>query len=182
MDLFKAVVGRLNPVTRKALEEAAALCVAQTHYNIEVEHFLTKLLDTTDSDFSVILKQFGVDRSRLAKELSIALDKMKRGNSRGPGYTPTLVEMLSKAWTIGSLEYGAGQIRSGFCVLALLADESLARITREISKELQKIDAESLRKQLPAIMEDSFEYTVDSAGTSSPAAAPGAPGAARPGG
>jgi type VI secretion system protein VasG len=179
MDLFKAVVGRLNPVTRKALEEAAALCVAQTHYNIEVEHFLTKLLDTTDSDFSVILKQFGVERSRLAKELSIGLDKMKRGNSRGPGYTPTLVEMLSKAWTIGSLEYGAGQIRSGFCVLALLADESLARITREISKELQKIEPESLRKQLPAIMEDSFEYTAEPAGT---AAAPGAPGAARPGG
>ena len=179
MDLFKSVVARLNSTTRKALEEAAAQCVAQTHYNIEVEHFLGKLLDSDDSDVSLIVKQFEVDRSRLAKDLSLALDKMKRGNSRGPGYTPTLVDLLSKAWTMGSLEYGAAQIRSGFCLLALVGDESLGRIAREISRELQKIDAEALRKQLPAIMEDSFEYTAAPAGA---AAAPGAPGQARPGG
>jgi type VI secretion system protein VasG len=180
MDLFRAVVGRLNSTTRKALEDAAGLCVSQTHYNIEIEHFLVKLLEESDSDFALILKQFGVDRSRLSKDLSSAVDKLKRGNSRGPGYTPTLVTMLSEAWTIGSLEYAAGQIRSGFCVLALLGKDDLARVAREISRELDKIDPEALRKQLTAIMADSFEYSEEA--TSASASAPGTPGAARPGG
>ena len=29
--------------------------------------------------------------------------------------------MLTEAWTIGSIDYGAGQIRSGFAILALVA-------------------------------------------------------------
>jgi type VI secretion system protein VasG len=163
MDLFKSVVGRLNSTTRKALEDAAALCVAQTHYNIEVEHFLAKLMDVQDSDFAVIVKQFGVDRSRLAADIGGSLDKLKRGNARGPGYTPTLVKMLSEAWTIGSLAYGAAQIRSGCCILAMVDDEELSRIAREISRELLKIEPEALRKQMPALLADSHEYVQSAA-------------------
>jgi type VI secretion system protein VasG len=172
MDLFKSVIGRLNQTTRKALEDAATLCVAQTHYNIEVEHFLAKLMESTDSDAALILKHAGVDHSRLAKELSVAMDKLGRGNSRAPGWTPMLVKTLTEAWTIGSLEYRSGQIRSGFCVLALVADEQLARMTREISRELQKLEPEALRKTLPAVMEESREYSEE------PAPADGAGGAA----
>ena len=47
------------------LEAAAGFCLARTHYDIELEHFLLKLLDVTDSDLPRILKQFGVDKSRL---------------------------------------------------------------------------------------------------------------------
>jgi type VI secretion system protein VasG len=180
MDTFRAVVGRLNATTRKALEDAAALCVAQTHYNMEVEHLLAKLLDATDSDFAVVLKQFGVDRSRLASDIAANLDKLKRGNARGPGYTPALVKLLTQAWTLGSLEYGLGQIRSGCCILALVDDEELSRVAREISRELLKIEPESLRKQMPAIMADSHERASAAASGSSGAGA--APGMPKPGG
>ena len=54
--------------------------------------------------------------------------------------------MLSEAWTIGSLDYGATQVRTGHTIIALLANEELARLTREISKELAKIPVETLKK------------------------------------
>ena len=60
---LKAIISKLNDTTRKVLEDAAGLCLARTHYNVEVEHFLVKLLDVPDCDFSRILKQFGVDMS-----------------------------------------------------------------------------------------------------------------------
>ena len=56
---LKAIISKLNDTTRTALEGAAGLCLARTHYDVEIEHFLMKLLDTTDSDFARILKQFG---------------------------------------------------------------------------------------------------------------------------
>jgi type VI secretion system protein VasG len=174
MDLMKPLVAKLNPTTRKAVEDGLGLCVAQTHYNLEVEHVLTKLLDSTDSDFFVILKQFGVDRSRLAKDLTAAVEGMKRGNSSRPFFSPTVLKMLSEAWSIGSLEFGGAQIRSGFIVMALVSDEDLSRIVRDVSKELQKIEPEALKKQLPAILEDSREYTVEPA-AAGPGGAPGAP-------
>lgn len=180
MDLMKPLVGRLNPTTRKALEDAVGLCVSQTHFNLEVEHFLSKLLEATDTDFAIIIKTFGVDRSRLAAEISASLERMKRGNARGPSYTPTLVKALSEAWTIGSLEFGGTQIRSGFVILALAASEELSRLMRDFSKEFQKIEPESLRKQLPAILEDSLEFVAQPAAAAA-AAAGGAPGS-KPGG
>jgi type VI secretion system protein VasG len=155
---LKAIVSRLNDATRTTLESAAGLCLARTHYDVEIEHFLLKLLDASDSDFARILKQFGVDKSRLAAELTRSLDKLKTGNARTPAFSPSLFRMLTEAWTIGSLEFGANQIRTGFVTLALVSDDELARILREVSREMQKIEPEALRKQLGAIMADSLEY------------------------
>ena len=62
---LKAIIEKLNETTRKVLEASAGLCVSRTHYDIEIEHFLLKALDATDNDLAAILKQFGVDRSRI---------------------------------------------------------------------------------------------------------------------
>jgi len=180
---LKAIVSKLNDTTRKALEDAAGLCLARTHYDVEIEHFLMKLMDATDSDFARILKQFGVDKSRLSAELSRSLDKLKTGNARTPSFSPSLHRMLTEGWTIGSLEFGGGQVRTGFTTLALVSDDELSRIVRDISKELQKIEPESLRKQLPAILEDSLEYAAQPAAAGvSGGGAPGAAGAPKVGG
>jgi len=168
---LKAIVNRLNDTTRKTVEDAAGLCLARTHYNIEIEHFLMKLLDVGESDFARIVKQFGVDKARLSGELSRSLDKMKTGNARTPAFSPALFKMLTEAWTFGSLEFNGTQVRTGFTILALVSDEELSRIAHEIGKELQKIEPDALRKILPAIMADSLEHTLEPA-----AAAAGAPG------
>jgi type VI secretion system protein VasG len=158
---LRSLIGKLNDTARGALEAAAGLCLSRTHYDVEIEHFLMKLLDTTDSDFLRILKQFDVDKARLAAELTRSLDKLKSGNARTPAFSPSLVKMLSEAWVAGSLEYGATHIRTGFTLLALTGEESLSRILRDVSRELQKIEPDALRKQFLAIVagsaEDAFE-------------------------
>ena len=179
---LKSIVSKLNDTTRTALEGAAGLCLARTHYDVEIEHFLMKLLDASDSDFARALKQFGVDKARLSAELTRSLDKLKTGNARTPSFSPSLFKMLTEAWSIGSLEYGAGQVRTGFALLALLTDEDLARIVREIGRELPKIEAEALKKQLPAIMEDSLERAAPLAASGGGSAAGGPSGMPKLGG
>ena len=56
---LKALIEKLNDTTRQALEAAAGLCVARTHYDIEIEHYLLKALDGTDNDIAAILKHYG---------------------------------------------------------------------------------------------------------------------------
>jgi type VI secretion system protein VasG len=156
---LKSLIGKLNDTTRGALEAAAGLCLSRTHYDVEVEHFLMKLLDATGSDAVKIFHQFSVDTSRLQKELERSLDKLKSGNARTPAISPSVLKMLTEAWTTGSLEYGATQIRSGHVLLALLGNDELARIARDIGKELQKIQPELLRKDFLAIVEGTQEDT-----------------------
>jgi type VI secretion system protein VasG len=154
---LRALIGKLNHETRSAVEAAAGLCLSRTHYDVEIEHYMMKVLDTSDGDAAAIFKQFGVDRSRLAAELTRSLDRLKSGNARTPALSPTLVKMLAEAWTIGSLDYGARQVRTGHTILALVTNEELGRLLRDVSKEMQKIPAETLRKDFAAFVEKSAE-------------------------
>src|SRR5258708_9861558 len=148
---LKGLIGKLNDSTRSALEAAAGFCRTGRHYEIEIEDFLMKLLEVTDSDLQHIIKRFAVNNSHLAGDLTISLDKLKTGNARTPVFSPSLVQMLSEAWTIGSLDFGAAQVRSGFCILAIAASADLARLMREVSREFQKISEETLRQNFWAI-------------------------------
>src|SRR5208283_444537 len=101
---LKGLIGKLNDTTRNALEAAAGFCLARTHYDIEIEHFLSKLLEMTDTDLHRILRQFGVNKSHLSGDLTRSLDKLKNGNARTPVFSPFLVQTLSDSWTIGSID------------------------------------------------------------------------------
>src|SRR5689334_3750421 len=154
---LRALIAKLNATTRGAVEAAAGLCLARTHYDVEVEHYLVKLLDNTDSDIAFILRQYAIDRSRLASDLAKSLDHLKSGNARTPAFSPHLARMLTEAWTIGSVDYGATQVRTGHTIIALLVDEDLSRMVKEISREFTKIPLESLRKDFSAITAQSGE-------------------------
>jgi type VI secretion system protein VasG len=177
---LKSLIGKLNDSTRGTLEAAAGLCLARTHYDIEVEHYLTKLLDSTDNDGAAIFKHFEIDTSRLSGELARALDKLKAGNARTPALSPTLMRMLVEAWTLGSIDFNAAQVRTGFTILALATNDELVRLMRDVSREFQKIQADALRKDFASIVGNSSE---EAQAAVAAAAAPGAPsGAPRPGG
>jgi len=179
-NILKSVVAKLNNTMRGTLEDAAGLCLARTHYDVEIEHFLTKLLEASGTDFAGIVQHFGVDKARLAGELARSLDKLKSGNARSPAFSPSLFRMLREAWTLGSLEFGAGQVRSGTAILALVSDDELSRLVQDASKEFRKIEPEALRKILPAILADSREYTAEA--DAAPASGAGSAGGAKPGG
>jgi type VI secretion system protein VasG len=174
---LKSLIGKLNDPTRSALEAAAGLCLSRTHYDIEVEHYLLKLLDAADTDLARILYRFSVDKSRLTAELTRSLDKLKSGNARTPAISPTVVKMFTEAWTVGSLNYGAAQIRSGFTVLALGTDEELVRLISEVSREFRKVEGDVLRKEFTSIVAGSREDAATAA-AAAPGEAAGAPRAA----
>src|SRR5688572_2340697 len=175
---LKSLIARLNNETRAALEAAAGLCLSRTHYDVELEHYLLKLLDKTDGDFAYIAKQYGIDRSRLATELNRSLDKLKSGNARTPSISPMIARMFTEAWTLGSLEYGASKVRSGHTILALVSNDELGRIVRDVSKEMQKIPAEALKKDFFAIVVPSAEEAGAMVGAAATPSIGGAPGAA----
>src|SRR5258707_11949254 len=81
---LKTLVGKLNPVCKRALEAAAGLCLSRTNYNVEIEHYLLKLLEAGESDLPRILKHYEVDPGVTQRELTRTLDKLKTGNARAP--------------------------------------------------------------------------------------------------
>ncbi|MFL5581384.1 MAG: type VI secretion system ATPase TssH, partial [Gemmatimonadaceae bacterium] len=176
---LRALVGKLNHSTRSAVEAAAGLCLSRTHYDVEIEHFLTKLLDQTDGDAARIFHRFGVDRSRLSAQLGRAMDGFKTGNARNPALSPSLVQALREAWAVGSVDYGATQVRTGHVIVALKTAPELSRLVDGLGSEWDKIEAEALRKEFADVVAESSEEA--QAHAAAAAAAPGGV-APRPGG
>jgi type VI secretion system protein VasG len=154
---LKSLIAKLNSQARHTLEAAAGLCLARTHYDVEIEHYLMKALDATDGDCALILKHFGVDRSRLAADLARALDKLKSGNARTPSLSPHLVKMLTEAWTIGSIDYAETRARVGHALVALATNDELRRLVLDVSREFSKIVGDNLRKDFLDIVDASVE-------------------------
>lgn len=143
---LKSLVGRLNEPSRNALEGAAGLCLSRTHYNVEIEHWLLKLLEIPDSDLLALLEKFEIDLGKLHQELNKELERMKGGNTRAPALSPSIVDITKNAWMLASVEYGHPIATSAHILTALMLDDNLRRSTVAASGELKKIKPESLRE------------------------------------
>jgi type VI secretion system protein VasG len=176
---LRALIAKLDPATRNALEAAAGLCLSRTHYDVEVEHLVLKALDATDTDLALVLHHFGVERGRLGAELARSLDRLKTGNARTPSLSPALVRLLREAWTLASLEFGAARVRTGHVLLALLADEELGRLAHDVAPSLGRVSVEALRANLATLTAGSAEDAAGAPGEAGPGGAPlgAAPGA-----
>jgi len=169
---LRAIVGKLNNTTRVALEAAAGLCLSRTHYNIEWEHLVINLLDGRGNDFDAILSRFTIDRTLLRNGVERSLNGMKMGNTRTPAFSPSLMHALTGAWVYGSLELNAARIRSGFILVSLLAQEELAGMVHQVSPEMTKINAETLRRDFTNIVGPSIESAEEPAAAAETATPP----------
>ncbi len=148
---LKPLIGRLDDQCRRALEAAAGFTLSRSHYNVEVEHWMAKLLDIPGGDVGLILRHYEVDEGRLRADLNRAFDRMKTGNARAPGLAPEIVAAAKEAWLLASVEHGLSRVRSGHLLWALLADETLARHTRDMSGQFARIPPDALKRDLAAI-------------------------------
>jgi type VI secretion system protein VasG len=154
---WKSLIQRLNSPTREVLEAALQLSRARTNYDADLPHFLLKALEREDLDCPRIAKAFGINRPVLMGDLNHALDLMKRGSGSNPLLSPAVLHLFREAWLVGTLSFGAAEVRTGFTLLALVSDDELARYAREISREFQKINPEQFKKDFYAIVAGSAE-------------------------
>ena len=174
---LKSLIGKLNDTCRITLEQAAGLCLSQTHYEVDVEHFFLKLLDSPDTDLHKILRHFEINESRLRSDLTQAMENFKTGNSRNPALSPRIPKMIQDAWMIASVDYQATAVRSGHIVLGILSDDEMARMMINSSLTFKKISQEALAQNLRDLTAGSAEDKETSArqssgGSEQPGAAP----------
>ncbi len=154
---LKALIGKLNSTCRKSLESAAGLCMSQTNYEVDIEHFFLKLLDLSDTDIEKILRYFEINKDHLVADLTRTIEGFKTGNSRTPALSPRIPRMIQDAWMVASIDFKANRIRSGHIILSLLSNEQMARMLISSSREFEKISVETLKQSLLDIIAGSAE-------------------------
>ncbi len=152
-----ALIKTLNPTCLDTLDGAAALCFSRTNPTVEIEHWLTKLVEGPNTDLTRIFTFFEVDPARVLRDLTRVIDRFRTGNQRTPTLSLKIDELIRAAWVLTSVQYGASKVPLGALLLALLDDEELARLARDASRELAKVKVEVLQANLMKLVCGSAE-------------------------
>ena len=175
---LKTLIGKLNQTCRQAAERAASLCMAQGHYEVDLEHLFLALLEKPASDFSIVARRSGIESAVLEADLNAEIRGFKNGNTRTPVFSPHLPRLFEHAWLIASLDTQTTRIRSGHLLLALLTEPDLAQLARRGSRLFESFRLDELKHDYAALTAGSEEAGQSVALGDSPAGDAGQDGAA----
>ena len=178
------LIEKLNGTCNRALQAAAGLCLSKTHFHVEVEHWLVKLVEGAGNDLGPVLRHYQIDAARVKRELEAALGKFKTGNGRAPDLSFEILDLIREAWTLASLEYGAFRIRSAHLLAAALGERMLSMRIKASSPELGRLPEDRLVKELKEILPrvTTEENEQEAAAAATAGAAASGPSAAGPDG
>ena len=121
----RALIGKLSPVARKAVEKAASIAVSQRHFAIELEHVVLALMQEERSGVRSAFKKYGVSTEQLEGDILSRFESFDKGHSSAPSFSPNVVELIRKGWLLSSLEYGESQVTGIALLVALFKEESM---------------------------------------------------------
>ncbi len=155
-----ALFGKLNPLLYKAIEGATVFCKLRGNPYVELVHWLHQILSTNDSDMHRIVRHFDVDASKLAADLTKALDKLPRGATAISDLSEHIEMAVERAWVYGTLKYQDSQVRSAYIMVGIVKTMGLRNLLYGISKEFEKLGIDALSEKLPDIVKGSPEETL----------------------
>ncbi|MCU7921254.1 MAG: type VI secretion system ATPase TssH [Candidatus Thiodiazotropha sp. (ex Dulcina madagascariensis)] len=157
-----ALFGKLNSLGYKAIESATVFCKMRGNPYVELVHWLHQILQLQDSDLHRIIKQFNLDPSHLAKDITETLDSLPRGSTSISDLSSHVEEATERAWVYGTLMFSDAQVRTGYLIVGVLKTNSLRNALLRISDQFKKISVDTLTDRFAEVVEGSPEQALRS--------------------
>ena len=152
-----ALFGKLNSLAYKAIEGATVFCKLRGNPYVELVHWIQQILNTTDSDLHRIVRHFELDASRVAKDVTDALDRLPRGATSISDLSAHIENAVERGWVYATLMYGDQQVRTGYLIVGMLKTSGLRNSLFAISRQFEQIKLDTLTEDLARIVKGSPE-------------------------
>ncbi|MBN2574079.1 MAG: type VI secretion system ATPase TssH [Deltaproteobacteria bacterium] len=152
-----SLFGKLNSLAYKAIESATAFCKLRGNPYVELVHWWNQILQQQDSDLHHIIRHFEINPSRLAADMTAALDQLPRGATSISDLSPHIENSVERGWVYGTLLFGESQVRTGHLVVGILATPNLRHVLATMSSEFAKIKLDTLTDRFAQIVAKSPE-------------------------
>jgi len=120
-----SLFGKLNSFAYKAIEGATVFCKLRGNPYVELVHWLQQIVQSPDSDVHRIIRHFEIDSSRLAKDMTDALDRLPRGATSISDFSPHVESAVERGWIYATLMFGEPRVRTGHLNVGMLKTSSL---------------------------------------------------------
>ncbi|GLQ87415.1 type VI secretion system ATPase TssH [Dyella flagellata] len=152
-----ALFGKLNKLAYRGIESATVFCKLRGNPYVELVHWIHQILQLQDSDLHRIVKQFNLNPSNLARDVTDALDRLPRGSSTISDLSSDVEEAVERAWVFATLMFGEAQVRTGYLIFGVLRTRSLHNKLLNISQEFEKVKPETLAEKFAEVVSGSPE-------------------------
>ncbi len=174
VDLFS----KLDSLAYKAIESATVFCKLRGNPYVELSHWIQQILQTPDSDLHRIVRHFEIDASRLARDITDALDRLPRGATSISDLSSHVENAVERGWVYATLMFGESRVRTGHLVVGIMKTPSLRNALVAMSRQFEAIKPDVLTDDFARIVKGSAEETLMT--SEGPAAAPGEASSAMP--
>src|SRR5712692_505593 len=155
-----ALFGKLNTVGYKAIESATVFCKMRGNPYVELVHWVQQILQLQDSDLHRVIKQFNIDPSRLARDLTDSLDRLPRGSTSISDLSSHVEEAVERGWLYATLMFKESQVRTGHLVVGILKTPGLRNALLGISREFEKVKLDTLTDRFDEVTGGSPEQAL----------------------
>ena len=155
-----SLFGKLNTLAYKAIESATVFCKLRGNPYVELVHWFNQILQLPDSDLHHIVREFRIEPSRLARDMTAALDQLPRGATSISDLSSHMEEAVERGWVYGTLLFGESQVRTGHLVVGILKTPGLRNSLAAMSREFDKVKVEELSDRFNAIVKGSPEESM----------------------
>ena len=152
-----ALFGKLNQLAYKAIESATVFCKMRGNPYVELVHWLNQILQLQDSDLHRIVKQFDLNPSRLAQDMTEALDRLPRGSTSISDLSSHVEEAVERGWVYSTLLFGDSQVRTGYLIFGALKTPGLRNALYGISREFERVKLDTLGDRFDEVVGGSPE-------------------------
>jgi type VI secretion system protein VasG len=152
-----ALFGKLNRTGYRAIESATIFCKMRGNPYVELVHWIHQVLQLQDSDLHRIVRQFNLEPSRLAADVTESLDRLPRGSTTISDLSAHVEEAVERGWIFATLMFGEAQVRTGYLLLAMVDTRGLRNVLATISREFDKVKGETLKERFTEIVAGSPE-------------------------
>src|SRR5215510_5753003 len=167
-----SLFGKLNSLAYKSIEGATVFCKLRGNPYVELVHWIQQILQTPDSDMHRIVRHFELDSSRLAKDITEALDRLPRGATSISDLSSHVENAVERGWVYATLMFGEVQVRTGHLMVGILKTPSLRNALMAISRQFENVKSDTLTEDFRRIVNGSPEDALTARDGSS-LAAPG---------
>lgn len=165
--------GKMNRAGYDAFIQSMRYARGEKNRNVEISHWLFHAVSNQNSDISETLKELGLDRGQVLKDIDKSMSALEKNITETSGISENLSDTMNHAWTYATLFFGEVQIRTGHMLVAMLNDGNLRRELLLCSSVFRSVSAEQLGKEARTLWGSSEEEEMrpmDGSGLSSGAA------------
>jgi type VI secretion system protein VasG len=154
---LETVTGKLNRVGYDAFMQALRQAKNAGNRNVEMAHWMAKILQIDRSDVALTVDHYKLDRAKLLADLNAVVSGFAMNKTEMPGISENIIDALDRGWHYATLFFGETQIRTGHILVAILKDLKLRRVLAGLSKQFERIDVDALSAEHGRIWRQSDE-------------------------